>query len=112
MILRNLNWDFKCLTAPRTEEDIEFDSLFDMKETNQEALMSCKKDIAEIQNRINNRKNPKILYRANYMTTTSKVDDYNTVMYNLQNYHVFFTTDPIEYVDRVPDYSSSRNDEY
>jgi hypothetical protein len=112
MILRNLNWDLKCLTAPRTEEEIAFDSLFNIEEYSQDELVRCKKEITKLQDRIKNRKNPKTLYRANYKTTTSKIDHYNTTMYVVQDYHVFFTTDPIKYVDRVPDYSSTRNDEY
>ncbi|MBN2727941.1 MAG: hypothetical protein JXR53_01845 [Bacteroidales bacterium] len=112
MILRNLNWDFKGLTAPRTEEDIAFDSLFNLEESNRDELAKCKQEITEIQDRIKNRKNPKTLYRAHFLTTTSKIDNYNTTMYEIQDYHVFFTTDPIEYVDRVADYSSTRNDEY
>lgn len=112
MILRNLLWDFKCLTAPPSEEQIEFDSIFNLEKYNQDTLIRCKKAIVEVRKKIKSNKTPKVLYRANFMTSCSKNDDFGTVCYYIDYFHVFFTTDSIEYVDRVEDYNLSKDDGY
>ena len=111
LILRNLEWDFKCLSAPRTEEDIRFDSLFNLEEYNLDTLMRCKQAITDVTNRIKSRQSPKVYYMTSFLTTCNKSNGL-TMEYIIQQYNVFFTTDSIKYVSRVPDYSMSRTDEY